>query len=268
MIIGDQEVHLWHVYDEEIVEPSLLSRYFELLSEEELVQQKKFYFEKDRHQYLITRAMVRCVLSLYDASIAPDAWTFDKNDFGKPFISNSEIVKPVRFNISHTDKLVTIAVTSNQEVGVDVEYLPRLGKMLEIANRFFSPKETEHLFALPPEKRKNRFFDLWTLKEAYIKACGMGLSIPLDHFSYSFSQQGKITISFDPARQDQPDKWQFWQVHPNDTHKVSLAIKDEKKSSSYQISMREIIPLSAIKEVTYPIAHGSIITNSETYSTV
>jgi len=266
MIIADQEIHLWHVYDENIRHSGLLSQYFDILSEEECIQQKRFYFEKDRHQYLITRAMVRSVLSLYETSIAPQEWTFQKNDFGKPLISNQSLIKPLNFNISHTEQLIIMAITSNRKIGVDVEYLPRLGKILDIANRFFSPAEVRQLLALPPEKQKNRFFDLWTLKEAYIKACGMGLSIPLNHFRYSFSRRGKISISFDPARQDQPESWQFWQIHPNDTHKISLAIKDEEKRNRYSISMREIIPLSDIREVNYPVGHGSLIANNKSDS--
>lgn len=260
MIISAHEIHLWYVHNENIHDSHLLSQYYNLLNREERLQQKRFYFEKHRHQYLITRAMVRSVLSLYVNKIAPEKWNFKKNDYGKPSISNSSLSIPLCFNISHTDGLVVMAVTLDQEIGVDVEYLPRLGKMLEIASSFFSPIEMKQLLDLPPEKQEHRFFDLWTLKEAYIKACGMGLSIPLDHFSYSFSQQGKIRIDFKPERNDQPEYWQFWQTHPNDTHKVSMAIKGDKINNSYSIAMRKITPLSDIIEVNYPIAHGSVIT--------
>ena len=188
--------------------------------------------------------------------IAPEQWQFTKNYYGKPTISNASLTIPLHFNISHTDKLVVLAVTVDQEIGVDVEYLLRSGKTLEIASSFFSPSEVQQLLTLPPEKQKDRFFDLWTLKEAYIKACGMGLSISLDHFSYSFSPQGDISISFAPERNDQAEYWQFWQIHPNDIHRVSMAIKDDKINSSYSISMRKIIPLKEIVEINYPIVRG------------
>lgn len=259
MNISHNEIHVWYAYDDNIKDASLLSQYVNLLNEEERAQHQRFHFEKHRHQYLITRATVRSILSLYLPEIAPEQWEFKKNEYGKPLIGNSALVIPLHFNISHTDQLIVMAVTLDRDLGVDVEYLPRLGKMLDIANSFFSPAEVEQLFALPIESQRNRFFDLWTLKEAYIKACGMGLSIPLDHFSYSFSNQGKIAIEFRPERNDQSDYWQFWQMHPNVDYKVSMAIKNEKTDISYAVSMREIIPLLKIADVDYPISHGSII---------
>jgi 4'-phosphopantetheinyl transferase len=260
MIISVDEIHIWYVYDEDIVDSHLLSQYHNILNREEQLQQKRFYFKKHRHQYLITRAMVRSVLSLYVNEITPEKWEFKKNDYGKPFINNSSLEIPLCFNISHSDKLVVMAVTLDQEIGVDVEYLPRRGKNLEIATSFFSPIEVKQLLELSPEKQKNRFFDLWTLKEAYIKACGMGLSIPLDHFSFSFSEHGKIKIDFKPERNDQSSYWQFWQIHPNNTHKVAMAVKGDKIDNPYSISMRKLAPFSDIIEENYPIAHGSIIT--------
>ncbi len=128
MIISPHEIHLWYAYDEQIHDSQLLSRYFCLLNDEERAQQKRFYFEKHRHQYLIVRALVRTVLSLYVNEIAPENWQFKKNKYGKPTISNSELTIPLHFNISHSDKLVVLAVTVEQELGVDVEYLLRPGK--------------------------------------------------------------------------------------------------------------------------------------------
>lgn len=258
MIILPNEIHLWYASDDEIHDPRLLSRYFDLLSNEESAQQKRFHFDKHRHQYLITRAMVRSVLSLYANEISPENWEFTKNEYGKPSISNKSLRIPLRFNISHTDKLVILAIKLDQEVGVDVEYLPRVRNMVDIASHFFSISETKDLHGLPIEKQANRIFDLWTLKEAYVKACGMGLSIPLDHFSYSFSQQGKISIDFEAERNDHPEYWQFWQVHPNNTHKISMAVKSDKLNTDYTVSMRNIVPLSKIIDVNYPITHGSV----------
>ena len=254
MIISPNEIHLWFANDEQIRDHQLLSQYSCLLNEEEKTQQKRFHFEKHRHQYLITRALVRTVLSLYLNEIAPEDWQFNKNKYGKPSIANSSLTSPLYFNISHSDKLIVMAVAIVQEIGVDVEYLMRKGKILDIAERFFAPKEVQDLLALPPENRTDRFFDLWTLGEAYIKACGAGLSIPLDHFSYSFPRPKEVVISFAPERDDHPEYWQFWQIHPNDIHKVALALKSEKMNYSYSISMRTIIPLSDITEVKYPIA--------------
>lgn len=257
--LSTNEIHLWYVYDENINDPEILSNYFELLNKDELLQQKRFYFEKHRHQYLITRAMVRTILSLYENSITPTNWSFTFNDFGKPSINNDSLTIPLCFNVSHTNKLVTMAVTLDQEIGIDIEYLPRLENILDIAHNYFSPIELEQLYQLPLEKQRDRFFELWTLKEAYIKACGMGLSIPLDHFSFIFSKEGKI--KFESNRDDQPEHWHFWQIRPNESHKVSVALKNIE-STSYLISMRTLIPLSEISEVNYPLLHGHIFVSN------
>lgn len=259
MLDLNSEIHLWFCYNDNIYNSKLLEQYKNLLNHEERDQQKRFHFAKHRHQYLLTRAMVRSVLSLYADDIKPEKWEFKKNDYGKPFISNSPLKIPLHFNISHTDGLIVMAVSLNHNIGVDIEYLPRPGKMLDIASSFFSPSEVKELFELPVEKQRNRFFDLWTLKEAYIKACGMGLSIPLNHFSYSFSSQGKISIGFAPERNDQPELWQFWQIHPNTNYKISMALKGNIVGTTYSITMREIAPLLEIKNVDYPISHGNII---------
>lgn len=257
MIINPDSIHLWYAYDEQITDPQLLSRYHRLLNAEERAQQKRFHFKKHRHQYLITRALVRTVLSIYVSEIAPDQWEFTKNKFGKPAITKSRLGFPLRFNISHTDKLVVLAVTLDREVGVDVEYLLRPGKTVEIAERYFSAVEYQQLLALPTENQKDRFFDLWVLKEAYIKACGMGLSIPLDQFSYSFSRQGEISIFFEAERNDEAEHWQFWQICPGDIHKVAVAIKNENKKRPYILSMRKIIPLAKFVELNYPVGMQS-----------
>ncbi|MCW8876727.1 MAG: 4'-phosphopantetheinyl transferase superfamily protein [Kangiellaceae bacterium] len=255
--INPNEIHLWYSYDETIQDHHLLDTYLSLLDDKEREQRSRFHFKKHRHQYLITRAMVRTILSLYADNISPEQWAFAKNDYGKPCIANPLMETRLNFNLSHTENLILMGVTLDNEIGVDVEYLPRIGNMLDIANRFFSPLEIKQLHELPIEEQKERFFDLWTLKEAYIKACGMGLSIPLDEFNYSF-RKGKINISFDPVRKDQPELWQFWQVTPSNDYKASVAIKASDADTNYSINMRKIVPLSKIMPSNLPISHGCL----------
>jgi 4'-phosphopantetheinyl transferase len=183
MLIQQTDVHLWYVFDEQINDPGLLSRYQWLLNAKENKRKKRFWFLKHRRQYLVSRALVRCVLSNYIAEVLPQDWQFSYNKFGKPFIDCLSTELPLQFNLSHTDKLIVMAVTLNNDIGVDVEYVSRKRKTIELADRYFSTVEAEHLHDLSKEKQRERFFELWTLKEAYIKACGMGLSIPLNHFS-------------------------------------------------------------------------------------
>lgn len=253
MKIRKNEVHLWYARDEQINDKDLLAKYHELLNDEERAQQKRFHFKKHQHQYLITRALVRSVLSLYVHTIPPKAWEFGKNQYNKPYIKNSPLPFSLSFNLSHTEKMVILAVTLDRNIGVDIEFLSRRNTGLDIAKRFFSEPEFQELCALPVEQQERRFFDLWTLKEAYIKACGMGLAIPLNHFSYSFPRPGEVQISFDPNRDDHPQHWHVWQIKPNETHIVGLAIHAPGIEEQYCILMREITPLQSMEEARYPV---------------
>lgn len=256
MKINDNEIHLWFVYDEQIDSQDLLVQYYDLLNGLESEKQQRFHFAKHRHQYLLTRATVRSVLSKYNPTIAAEDWVFEYNDYGKPHVSNNNLVNPISFNISHTDRLVVMAVTSGQEIGVDVEHLRSGRKAFDTVESIFSPQEVDQLFQLPEAQQEERFIDYWTLKEAYIKACGMGLYIPLDHFSYDVSQQGELSIDFHPDRDDDPDAWQFWQLRPSADFIVSIAIKCKKH---YELSKWELVPLLHETVVGYPESHNALL---------
>ncbi|WP_428623589.1 4'-phosphopantetheinyl transferase family protein [Sedimenticola sp.] len=250
--INEDEIHLWFAYDREISDPQLLAEYSAVLNNQESSRQARFYFEKDRHQYLVTRALVRSTLSLYINDIEPAQWEFNKNAYGKPAIGNPTDF-PLQFNLSHTHGMIVMAVTTTRKVGVDVEWLLRGGETVAIADNFFSPQEVKQLRSLPTAEQDSRFFDLWTLKESYIKAYGMGLSIPLDQFSFSFLKDDRISIAFDPRWNDHPDNWFFWQIQPRDTHKVALAVESKGKSvECCRLSFREVTPMRQFSEVSYP----------------
>ena len=254
MKISEDEIHLWFAYDQDISEPELLNHYHAIISEEEREQQQRFYFEKHRHQYLITRTLVRTTLSYYSNGIKPEQWEFNKNFYGKPFIKNP-LNLPLRFNLAHTEGVIVLAINLEREVGVDVEWLGRGGQTVEIAQRFFSQQEIEQLLALPVGQQQNRFFDLWTLKEAYIKACGMGLSIPLDQFTFHFPQDDKIAIKFSSQRNDHPRNWRFWQFQPNKTHKIALALcgrENFSHSEHCSLLLKKTVPLKEINEIKLP----------------
>ena len=240
--------------NQSIVEPGLLTEYHSFLNEEERRQQGRFHFKKHRHQYLLTRALVRSTLSLYVNTIKPDQWEFSKNRYGKPSIKNS-IHFPLQFNLSHTDEMIVLAVTLGREIGVDVEWVGRKGQTVEIAERFFSPPEIEQLQALPAARQRDRFFDLWTLKEAYIKACGMGLAIPLDQVTFYFHQDKKFTVTFDSPANKLPNNFIFSQIVPNKSHKVALAIRDHQilaPNETWSLSFMETVPLQKINEIDLP----------------
>lgn len=202
-------IDLWLAYYGQFQsdDPALL----ELLNPAEREQQARFHFADDRLRYLVTRAMVRKVLSRY-ADVAPKSWTFETNAYGRPEISRLHTqARHVRFNLSHTKGLIVLAVCHAFEIGVDVEHLDRQAA-LAVADRFFSKLEAAELVSLAPELQLQRFFDYWTLKESYIKARGMGLSIPLDRFSFQFPTPETVSLRTDPVLCDDAGRWQLWQL--------------------------------------------------------
>lgn len=112
----------------------------------------------------------------------PAAVEFRHSKHGRP-----ELVSDIglQFNLTHTNGLIALAVTTQAPVGIDVEYLNRQAGIPKLASRYFSDEENSALYRLPAEAWSQRFYDLWTLKEAYLKACGTGLTTPLRDFSFS-----------------------------------------------------------------------------------
>jgi len=174
------EVHVWRVPLN--ISDKLLKQLFHLLSKDETDRAKKFHFEKDRKRYISTRGHLRVLIGKY-LDQKPDTLVFNYNKYGKPFITDNSI----QFNVSHSKELGLIAFDLDLEVGVDIEWKrPDFGG-LKIAKRFFSREELLELETLPPDEQAQGFFNCWSRKEAYIKALGKGLAIPLDKFSVNLS---------------------------------------------------------------------------------
>ncbi|BBO59623.1 4'-phosphopantetheinyl transferase superfamily protein [Mycoavidus sp. B2-EB] len=242
--LSPERIDLWLVFFDAIQDEALLNQYRGLLTEEERYQEKRFYFVKDQRRYLVTRALVRTVLSRY-ARIAPEQWLFAANAYGCPEIANSGLAQKISFNLSHTQSLIVLGVTTGNALGVDTENIRVRRAPVEVAHQHFAPDEVRALRELSLEAQHQVFFQYWTLKESYIKARGMGLSIPLDQFSFHFMQDHEIEISIHPVLKDHPSRWHFWQFQP--TMDYLVAVCAERFGSARQtLTMKNCIPL--IKE--------------------
>lgn len=243
------EVHVWTVFDDRVTDPELIASYHELLTPEESARQQRFFSPKHRHQQLLTRALCRSVLSLY-TGVDPADWRFEAGEFGKPDVVAPAGYAWLRFNLSNTDGLVACAVTRDCELGVDVENMQRRGETVAIADRYFSASEAEALKALPESEQRERFFRYWTLKEAYIKARGMGLKLPLGQFSFQL-EEGAIRISFGPEIEDEPSAWQFHQEQVSERHMLGLGVR-RGGASDLEVRIRPLIPLLPPEESQLP----------------
>ena len=216
-----------HVDLVQTTDPAALDKldwYRRLLSPEEQQRMARLIFDGDRRSFVITRALVRTMLSRY-APVAPADWSFIANVHGRPEILDRPPNAPdLRFNISHTDGLIACAVTIGREVGVDVEHINR-NLTHDVAGRFFAPAEVTDLRSLPLDDQRRVFFDYWTLKEAYIKARGFGLALPLGDFAFKLNPPNPPAITFEPTLQDDPSTWQFLQDWPTPHHRLGLAVR-------------------------------------------
>lgn len=249
------QVDVWVALVDQACDAEPASRFDQVLTEEERRQRAKFVFEKDRRRYLVTRALVRCVLSRY-LPIRPQDWRFEATHFGQPFIVNPHpCVSGLTFNISHSDQVVLLGVTRDGQLGIDVEDLHR-NVPIDVADSFFAPGEIRQLRALPPALQARRFLDFWTLKESYIKARGKGLSLPLDQFGFELDVEPQLRAYFDPALNDSAHNWTFWQWHPSADSIAALCV-ESRPGVENTIKVRRTIPFVMEQDMTFDVVRES-----------
>lgn len=238
LALPDQEIHLWLAAYQQFDDLQLRSHLRTLLRDAERAQEPAFHFADDRLRYLVTRAMVRTVLSRY-ADVLPADWAFAVNAYGRPEIAARHGLPGLQFNLSHTRGLIALAVARNRAVGVDVENLAERQPSIGIANHFFSPLEVAALADLPESRRGERFFEYWTFKESYIKARGMGLSLPLERFSFQFHGDQAVSLGADADIDDDPQRWCFWQCRPSPHYLLALCA-ESLGGPAPQITVRQL----------------------------
>jgi 4'-phosphopantetheinyl transferase len=241
--LASAELHLWLTYCDGISDGPLLATYRALLNAAEKEQESRFYFARDRHRYLLTRALVRTVLSRYVA-VAPEDWVFSTNAYGRPHIVNVGAAADcgLSFNISHTEGLIVLGVAKGRSLGVDVENFAARNLSMEVANRYFAPQEVAALGSVLRHRRQYRLFESWTFKESYIKARGMGLSLPLDKFSFHYANDHAVDLTVHPELGDDSARWQFWQFQPTSEHLLAVCAEKIDGQSS-RLTVRETIPM-------------------------
>ncbi len=237
------DIHLWLAFPNAIQDPDLLDSYKQILTKEERDQQQRFHFPEDRHRYLVTRVLVRTVLSRYSMT-PPESWCFTKNAYGRPeIISESVYEKSLSFNISHTKDLILCGISQHQTLGVDTENTHCRQAPVEVGN-YFSRQELSALSNLPKQLQHERFFHYWTLKEAYIKARGMGLSLPLDQFSFNFPDHQQVQVEFDSRMNDSAKHWSFWLLKLSKSH-LGAVCAQRLPGVAQELIVKRTIPLES-----------------------
>ncbi len=176
---ASDEVHSWCVSLD--VPPETSAGLYATLTNDERNRSARLRFERDRRRFVVARGVLRKLLGRY-LGIPPGSVRFVYNAFGKPELS-PELGGRLKFNLSHSADLALIAIAVDAEIGVDLEFIREQSDWAEIARCFFSAAERDRLNRLPSHLYPQAFFSCWTKKEAYVKARGEGLAIPLTSFS-------------------------------------------------------------------------------------
>ena len=236
------EAHLWLLRLRESIPPELERRWLDLLSADELEARRRFRVEAARRQHLAARALARTTLSRY-ATVDPRRWEFRAGEQGKPEIAGPDGAPPLRFNLSHTRGMVACVVALGRDAGVDVERPDRrLSEPLALARHGFAASERTALERVAGRARRELFCDLWTLKEAYVKARGEGfLALPARKLSYEIAPQGVIRLRIDPDLDDRAEEWQVALLAPTAEHRLAVAVRRGRRPD-LELVTREVEP--------------------------
>lgn len=246
--LGDGQVDVWLCSIECLNIDSNKESLLALLNEDELRRYRRFVFDKDKNVFLASRYLLRSLLSAYVPEMEPAVWEFDFNDNGKPSISKDLVLEPIFFNVSHSKNNVVLAFSDEAVLGVDIESFLRASELDKLARYSFSEKEFSQITKLEGECFRERFFSLWTLKEAYIKADGRGMSLPLKSFSFIFDEENKSLAGFESEHLGASEKWRFWQYETELDAFISLALKSESLAD-YKVRHRKVVGLGQHEEV-------------------
>ncbi len=197
------EIHVWQAHLN--VDRPVLADLRSSLSDDEVARAARFHFDEHRDRYIAARGILRDILSRY-RSEQPRAIEFSYGAFGKPAFKDQASNERIQFNLSHSGGLALFAVAAGIELGVDVEEIRPGPADMEIAEHFFSGTEVAALRALPASVQREAFFNCWTRKEAYVKALGGGLQVPLDSFDVSIAP-GEPTALHLGQKRDDKRKW-------------------------------------------------------------
>jgi len=230
LVLARNEVHIWRATVE--VTPEVAARAEKSLSSDERAKADRFFFERDRHRFIVARGFLRGILSLY-LNCTPTDLHFSYSEYGKPFLAGRHADSDLNFNLAHSAKLALYGITLRRAIGVDLERIRHEFDTVEIARTFFSAGESSRLLSIPTNARAKAFFDCWTRKEAFIKAKGMGLSLPLDQFDVSLSPGEPALLLQTRWDANERLRWSLRAIDVGPGYAASVAVEGHDWQPSY-----------------------------------
>lgn len=223
-------LHIWKiVYPEINFKSNPISN---VLHHDEIERANKFYFETDRKRFIVTRAFLKIIMAKI-LKISPNDIHFSFNKHGKPELEQNI---PIHFNISHSGDIGLIAVSDQGPVGIDVERYRKTMTSGKVAKRFFSADEVDTFLSLPEYQRQEGFFNCWTRKEAFIKALGLGLAMPLSNFSVTLKPGIPAQLLSVTHNNEKASDWLLKDIHMENNYAAAYAIKAKKFEEYYWLT--------------------------------
>lgn len=213
------EVHIWRANLD--IEPKLRAFFETTLSSDERQRAYRFHFEKDRLHFIAARGILRQLLGRY-LEKDPKEIVFSYTTYGKPFLAEYSWLQ---FNISHSKGYALFGMVQQLSIGIDLEFIRPKIEFERLAKRFFSTNETQTLLGLSTTERYRGFFNCWTRKEAFIKAKGEGLSLPLDQFEVSLEPNIPAKLIATHWNPEEAADWHLYELFPQTNFVGALAVK-------------------------------------------
>ena len=232
LLLGNRDVHIWQLSLDQ--SPATMNHLRQLLAVDEAERARRFHFEVDRRHYIAGRGCLRIILARY-LKTSPEEIEFTYTDYGKPQVAASgEAEQLLNFNLAHSRGVALYAFTRLGEIGVDIEYIRPEFPDQEIARRFFSASEITSLESLPIETRPQAFFNCWTRKEAFIKAKGVGLSLPLDEFDVTLDPAEPAELLRTSWDENEAGQWSLRAIETAPGYAAAVAVR----AHDWQLSFR------------------------------
>lgn len=178
-VLSDKEMHIWRAFLD--IPDRSVQEFKQSLSTDERARAERFRFDRDRNRFIAAHGILRRILACY-MNVDPCEITFCREENGKPRLKTAAGETGIQFNLSHSEGLAIYVFTCDRRVGVDVECIRVVDEMEQIVEQFFSARERALFRVLPAGVKQEMFFNLWTRREAFLKAIGNGLSYPPDTF--------------------------------------------------------------------------------------
>ena len=222
LVLGHNEVHVWRA---SLDQPASQLENFRLsLAADERARAQRLYFRKGRERFTVARGVLRAILGGY-LNREPESLSFCYGSHGKPGLGGYLDRDAIRFSVSHSHGFALYAFARGREVGIDLERIRFDLAVTEVAERFFSPKEVAALRALPPDLQRQAFFRCWTRKEAYIKARGEGLSLPLDEFDVSLAPEEPAAVLAIRHDHSEASRWSLQELTVAPDYVAALSVE-------------------------------------------